>query len=322
MLLGFSMPVNAFISPSTLTLVAASVGSLFWGFLVLIGVNIFLFFKKIRKRIRIIVLVLTCILLMAILLQINNKFLILKTINEYGIDSAINSDREWERFLKQFGGESGESLRGLAELNIGKSFQFAGASVSPIKLEDAVRNSSYRIFSVYDADKLSPDVNYKKTRLCDLVLFPEKAFYFNQMIEKYSISKTDKIVIFCDHGQTALSVALIFAFRGYNVSYATLTSIGDLRFVNQNEGVDIFIDVLNEEAADTYTYFVFGAEDSLNEFAGNTMFIDAGNPAEVNKTSIRNSKVICEDKMHCFLTIRYLDYLNITDIKKVYRINK
>ena len=332
----------AFLSPGNLTLIAGAVGSFIWGILVIVAVNIFLFFKKTKKKIKPFFIILSLIFFFVIILSVSQRYIALKNINQYSTGNAVLEYKTWKDYLNQFAqNENQENLRGrdlkdFVKDNVPETLP----NLKKINLEEAIYNGSYKIFSVYRSRKgFREDVPVSASRFTDLSHDPANDEFFDYLMYVYNISKNDKIVLFCDAGFTAKTIAFIFAFRGYDVFYATMRDIKDRSLLEEpsEDEKELFIDILNKGNDEKHILFIFTEEDAniiddkelLELTDNNIIFIDVNNlnlklgsnqplTNNISHEKIMASKIICINEVHCFKTINYLGYLNETDIEKVY----
>ena len=184
-------------------------------------------------------------------------------LNELGIDPAveISSPRALNQAL-------GSALR-----KRDKNFSINTVSVKMINLQDALRSKKYTLFDLKVKPRI-PEARFLS--LFGLLKDPLNSSRIKQIMARYSVSKENKILIFCDSGFSSKVGALILAFHGYDASYGRLIDVNDPRYLLspykkgkvQN---NIFFKRFNMQEAierkDVCIFIVFGErEGSISKF--------------------------------------------------------
>jgi hypothetical protein len=338
--------VAGFISPSTLTLIANSIGSMLRAFLVLIVVNAVLIFKKVKRNLKLTVIISVIFFAVAAFFFLH-RYHELKAVNEFGPENL-----NWSDVLLELGVELSGKKEFYDKL---KNISYNGSiywpelniSVKKINLENAVLHGNYtRILRVHWDGVINSEY------------FPEgyslawkaaNASEVHRIMKNRNISKKDKLLIYCYGGINSKVLAFTLAFHGYNADYAVFgevvnADIVDTEFRDELKN-DIFIDSISKKTImrsnDTYTIFIFktGFPQSpkgvlaylINK--SRVKFVRASSEAKIHPymeddlidtttTDLAKSKIICIRKILCFTTIHYLNYINATEIKRIYSVKQ
>jgi hypothetical protein len=207
--------------------VAGAVGWPFWAFVVLAGTSVVLLaLRKIDKKIKFSVMFAAVVFFFFVSIMVNDKFYVSETMSGYGITSVFDPEDKWNDFLaEEFGYVPGINLmadhwlRRFASEKIQGDYITDTISIKEVNLGEA-KAGSYRILCLYEECSLPESIAYEPTLFAHLVPYPTKVFYFDQKIREHNISKSDNLLLYCDNEEQTKAVAIIFAFRGYNVSYA------------------------------------------------------------------------------------------------------
>lgn len=203
-----------------------AVGVIFWIMLVVLAVNIYVFATKRARAAKAIFTFLSVALIFAVGFQINNEFLVSRSISSFGITSLIYPEEQWSDFLSQFGYRydgnilKDHRLREFADKIVTGNLQTDRAWIRQADLNDAIENRTYRIIALYPDTVMPEGIDYTATFFAHLQNYPENPIYFNLKVNEHNISRADNLLLYSDDARVTKALALIFAFRGYNVSYA------------------------------------------------------------------------------------------------------
>lgn len=226
------------------------------------------------------------------------------------------------------------------------------SNLSDNEIENIIEDDSYK-----KIDVSCPNITVKNgTKACglawDIFTHFDDEEKIADLLSEFNITKKDPIMMLCEYGVTSSHIAFILRHHGYLVYYGGLIDLNtDFLDIEDPEAVEdfrIFIDIHSNNPREKYLYFVVNRrdldtfydtnpdnhKDYLNQFSIiNTTGLDLSLPEdqiikpyvinenEVSKLNFDDYKIVCKNKLHCFLTRHYLLYSNNTDVNKLHCIN-
>jgi rhodanese-related sulfurtransferase len=278
----FAKPAAAFLSPSTLSMMAASIGSFVWGALVIVGVNFLLIYKKAKKKPIITSISISLILLLSISVVSYNNFKEIKELNEPYDDIAL---LKYEVEIND--------LDNLKEYNILSIETDVGNTLN-------LKDGSYNM----DFDTLS-------------YLFNN----FSLFEKEFNLNKDEKYLVICERGHSSSKAAQIMNDNGYNASFARLARLTNYEFINEyfnlkkNPSSNLIIVPYTDEK--NTVAFNFRFIPKHHDYAPeDTLSID---PEYFKPKVLEDKNIICLTNFHCLMTKYALDDAGINSLK-IYKI--
>lgn len=290
-------PTHAFLSPTTLSLVAASIGSIFWGIIISLSVYGVLIYKKAKKYPKISI-ILTSFIIIIIFLIVNQRIAYLKEINdvydtvdlmEHEIDLNIISSQE----LSQY-----------------KLFQIKTTVSSILEIKGATQIEKIDLDLIRD--------------------FPNILNNIEKFSKEHDITRNNKILFICEGGKSTRLLTILFRNAGYNAHFARLKNIKHdpnnilkLSIKNKTQNNSYLVVVPQEWRSNNkkniyFTFDLIKQSKFLNSEQINAMQVE--NYSNFNdRENINQYNIMCSFNLHCVLTKYYLDYLGITQAK-IYKI--
>ena len=338
---------SAFLSPGTLTLVANSIGSFIWGIIIIIIVNITLLFKHIKKKGKITLTILSLIIIILLLIKPAQRYNTLKTINQ------LNNEPYQIMSLNQYLNNKSIETNKPDVYNLEKvGLSTVTDKVKEISLEEAY-DKGYKILCFHGVGRITL-VNCTYISSYKIIKNAYNRIGIDQLMHSYNITRGDKITLVCDSGHVSAIDALILKYYGYNTTYAKLYKLQDLGLIKHfkydinRRKINPLIDRPIYRRNKKYIYFlIMSSDDELFIFPdqvrtkfmsiiNNITFVNIeDNPGvvvvlkgmnrsylikNVSREDIKESDVLCKNKLHCFLTKEYLNYLNVS-VNKIYCLN-
>ena len=286
-------PALAFLSPSTLSLVAASVGSIFWSILIALSVYGIVFYKKVKKYPKLF-LILFLLLMLLIGLVINQRLASLKALNnvydQVGLmENEINLNEITAKELDGF-----------------KLFQTKTTVSSVLEIKGATQIEKIELNLIKDMPNILSNID--------------------QFSKSHDILKKDKILFICEGGKSTRLLTTLFRNAGYDAYFARLKTLTK----DTNNLLEMPIKK-KEISSSSLVVVPFEWSDNKKEniyFTFNlikpTKFL---NDEQVDKLIVKsyedfndsqildNYNIICSFNLHCMFTKYYLDYLGIARAK-------
>lgn len=271
----------AFMSPATVTLIAAAIGSASWTVLVIAGVNLILFFKKIKKRIKVIVGVISIISLIVIGAISFHRYNFLKHLNDVYDNVPL---LKYEVDLNKI------TMKELSEY---------------IMLH--ITTSAWRMM---DTDNVMP---LKQTNLASIFSnFP----HFEKL---YNLNKEKKYLVICENGDMSYRIATFLRERGYNTFCARLSRTHSGEFLNKyfkfkqkKPTTSLIIVPYRGEKNTVFIDFDFIHS---HELLKESEPIDCD---KFKKEMVEDKDIVCFSNFHCLMTKYFLDSHGMT-AKKIYK---
>jgi rhodanese-related sulfurtransferase len=328
------MNKKAFFSPSSLTILAQTIGSTIWYILIGFLASIILFLKKSKK----ILLISLIVILIISSFVIGFRFQETKKLNTRVIGDTGSEFEQWQEFMSESGfkvyeNQSNHDLKTQFDNQKNVYLPTLNKTIKRVNLEKAIQNNNYKMFFIYPHERAYV-VNSTSSEFGELAYFPHDKELFKKLIKTYNVSKDDKILLYCESGWSAKTIAVIFAYYGYSADYSSLTDIKNLDYIDSEFVNDyrkeIIVLPLKKGKGDKYIYFFMnqncigepGLKKLGSSIVDNTKFIKIhqsfGKGELLEPGDLKNVKVICKDNIHCFLTRHYLLYINAQEIDKIY----
>ena len=333
-------PAKAFLPPDILTLVFSSGIPYIIGLIVTFLAQILILVKKNKKHIKIILLSISLFLLAFIGYKFFTKISQLKNINEVSTnEEKIFDEKKWQQLTEYLQANNTDNI---IELFKNPDMKMLMSADREISLQDAIENQNIKLIDIHCLD--TPIQN--SIPACKLAWGIYESFdnqeKINSMMAEYGLSKDDEIVAYCEGGYFSSAVSYILSMHGYNVKYAKLFDIENPNLIEPTFGKsanNIVIQPYEYNPNDKLSYLLINHSDQLlfsydgieeyDRLRNQVWVYEAiknlsltmikeqklphfvGPVNEENKNDIINSKIICQDKIHCFLTKYYLAYLEI-----------
>jgi len=306
------MNKKAFISPSSLTILAQTIGSTIWYLLVSILASIILFFKKSRK----LIMVIMVFFLLAFILVTAYKVHNIKKVNSLVIDD-IEDFYEWQDFMKELGydvtaKDKSEGLNLVLKNTTEIYIPDFNKTIEYINLRQAIDNGSYRLFFIYPSYRVI-GLDTQQTKLSLLLYRPHDKELFQNLTREYNINKQDNIVIYCETGYSSRTIAVIFAYNGYDVKYSSLKDIQGSNYLQANHESKVLVIPISNIKQDSIL-LAFNPDDEKFAEKNNINSIKIYNDKSID---LKDQNIICSDKINCFLTKHYL-YYQKSNISEIY----
>lgn len=272
---------TAFISPTTITLVAQSVGTFFWGLLAILAVNLLILLKKMKKKKKIVLIIFTIIIVGILLGNLSSKYINARKlntydkVNNYSIEEMTYSECIKYNFL---------------------SFFSKNTEISVYSTDDMIafllKNQTFNILNIG---------NNVPLRFKNEVYIDQTTGDFNELYEKIKdLDKNIPLFIHCGgRGHTSSMIANLISRKGFKKIIILSTSPEDLALR------------MNQINLDYKNYF------KINEQEKNNPIIRISYSAELEKTDIED--VFLFYKVSNFET--YLEdspYFNELNSKRMY----
>lgn len=278
-------PAAAFLSPSTLSIVAASLMSFIWGIVVIVGVNVLLFFRKAKKNLKKIVLIISiCILATILVLSYGN----------YHKIKEINNEFDDVNLLKYEVDLNSISLRELHSYTI---LSVETDTNGPLYLKENYMN--------IDFDNLTKAITN-----------------FSDFETMFNLSKDKKYLVVCERGHSSSMAMEKMSMHGYNASFARLARTHNYEILaefyespKKRPSTGLII-VPYDDEKDTVVFDFRFIPRHQELVPKGTLSIDY----EYFKPYILEGKnIVCLTNFHCVLTQYALDHAGIKD-RKIYKI--
>jgi len=273
-------PVLAFLSPSTITLVANSVGAIIWGGLVLIAVNLFVWWKK-AKGLKIILIISTIALIMMITVAYQ-RYTVLEDLNVY--DKVKLAEYEVD-------------LNMLEDLSEYKIFQIKGKVHKTVWVDKAEMINWLGPKNVIKYYNSSAD----------------------EFAAEHNLTKDDKILFLCESGLSSQESMRFMRDGGYNAQFARLSRMTDDSLISANfkvnENVSSKLVIFPYEGQDNLLYIGFDLYFDANYLGELRKEVSVTPHQDVTRSMIEEHNLLCTVNFQCVLTKYLLDSLDITEAK-------
>jgi rhodanese-related sulfurtransferase len=330
----------AFFSPSSLQLLASSIGPWIQYLIVIIITTIVSFSIRIKKSKKNIIIGLILVLLI-IFVVVGLKYIRLKNLNTISQPAFISeleglpmlkideiNDNQGIKFDDSFSEERYISFDSLneSEYHDYKKIVVFWYMANEYPLKDAI---------YIDADDLWEGINFEQEMV-------------NIYLNEFNISKKNKLLFICYEGWTSQLISYFFYKKGYNSYYGSLNTIDNVEYIDSdnlkeiNNARSIIVDYLDYDIDTKYYLFLFNIEENyyiyhfpslINEgkIKKNIYGIKSGrfsviemkslhpniNIVNIEDIDLMESKIICLSQLHCLLTKHKIDASNL-DIKTIY----
>lgn len=350
---------QAFLATATVTIVASAAGPFVIAFLILISANLIIFYKRIPKKFWFGLVVIISVALLAWLGgRAYKRYLDLKISNDLGtnLSSALEDDREWQEFVaeaqssqeidpqKKIVTQNGEYCVNRYSINISK---LKGDQIAYV-----INNNRRKILDVS-----CPTITVKNgIKACGLswelfTNYSDESAVINSLAE-YDVHPGDEILLLCEFGLTTSHLAFILNHYGYDAIYGAITDIDQkLLDIPKDASFDDFTvltDIFAYDKNDQYLYFFINDRDrdrfyprtprNFSEYLTSFTLVNASGlsinypedkeiapltkPASfVDGINVSDYKIVCKNKLHCFLTRHFLYYKDIKDFDTIYCIS-
>lgn len=341
----------AFYSPTSLQLLAASVGPIIKNLLIIVITAIIsmgITKKKNKKRI----LTFAIALFFVLVLILTIRYLTLKSMNQ---PSVTVSD------LKKL---SYESLKSNKPENIEADQEFMQSHFVDLNNISIADYDDFKVIMLEHNPEeefyLRNSIYVPSTELWSVL--KENKSTFKEFLHSINYSLNDKYLFVCHHGTMSSIIAYLSLDFGLDSYYSSLVSMENEELLfgdfieNANKDNSVIIKKFFPEKKDEkYIIFIFGtdeahylcSEDKFSLIAsdlsdyfefifnriiaveaskyGKEQFLEE---CEIKfsdqiDTENKNSKILCLYPLHCLLTQHHLNYLNLsTSVKEIYRIGE
>lgn len=289
---------EAFISPTSLSLLAAALGGCLWGALTIVGVNIILFFKKIRFRT--VIRVVSLVIILVLVLIVAQRYITLRRLN---IAEYAKADTEgiYEEVPLI---ENEVDLNTLPKEELAKYRYFqVQSTLSPVlTVKDATQVGQLDREWVEDLPRLFENVD---------------AF-----VKEHNIKKTDKLLFVCEGGGSGSRISVFFNNAGYTTHFGSLKRLSennDVFTLKFGEGTPRKTSLIvvpyewrNTNKKDVMIDFDFIRPRNVLDWK-QRRDIERIDYKDFTPEAIEGKNLICTYNMHCLLTKYVLDYKGITD---------
>ncbi|MBL7157095.1 MAG: hypothetical protein ISS92_02905 [Candidatus Omnitrophica bacterium] len=299
-------PAYAFISPNTLNMLSAAMGSAIWAFAAIFFANIFLFFKK--PKFKVLIRVASLITIAALVYFVASRFIELKKLNmedlsdvKVKVPEAMTPDESLlydEIPLDEYEVDLNEMT--LEELTQYRFFQIASTADPYIDITGAETIEEPEIEFVKDLPNVFENI---------------EAF-----AREREIAKDDNLLFICRGGASSSRLAILFNKAGYKASFAM--------FINLKKDNGIFTTIYdqekphssniilepyswrNETIPDAYIAFKFIDPLKLLPWESRRKFIIIY-PDRFDPRMVKRYNIVCFTNAHSLVTKYFLDYHGI-----------
>ena len=274
---------SAFLSPATISIVAASVGSAIWGILILVTANIILFFKQVNKKLLMFISIISlAIFIIFVAISINNFFEIRHLNEPYDNVQLLRGELDLNNI------KVGALEKQYTILNI--EAEFSGG----LKLKEGISS----------------------------IEFSQLVYLYNNFSlfeETFKLNKSKSYLVICDRGYSSSNTAEILNQHGYNVSFARLGRTYNQEFIEKYfEGKRVSSGLILVPYSDQSNKVVFDFNflPMDKRYIQDTILL---NPNNFSSSNLSGKNIICLTNFHCVLTKYALDSQGIT-VMKIYKI--
>lgn len=286
---------HAFLATGTTMIIASAAAPFVGAALVVLVVNVIVFYKRIPKKVLIgVVVVISLLVLGEIGRQAYTRFTDLRTSNEIGanfeieqidderwqnfVDDALeeeegigggNPEGSWDEFVQEVNlSEEGDTHRRILYRDGDYCVNRNATQVTRLKdeeIEDIIINEKRKILDVS-----CPSITVKNgTKACGFSWqifqnFEDEEFVTNELA-KYGIEEGDEILLLCEFGVTTSHLSFILNHYGYDSMYGALVDLDeDLLDIPKDtsfEDYTVLIDVFSYDPRDEYLYFFINDRD-------------------------------------------------------------
>jgi len=273
MIVLLATPAFAFLSPSTLTLIANSLGAFLWGLVILASVNAVLIIRKMKEKPKRAVQIISVIILVVLFVVFMQRYYVLKGLNdaydyvpldEYEIDLNTLPEEEYLQY---------------------KRFQIDGfitANAWVTGAERIVFTGSEDFIELFDDD-------------------PDK------FAEYYNVTKDDDLLFMCESGRSSRYAANKFRKAGYKTNFARLSRVktDSLFSAKYKKGGKISskLVLVPYKNQDNLLYVDLGLKfnryylEEMEEYD-----VRMVNHTRVTRDMLLDNNVVCGINLHCVLT--------------------
>lgn len=343
----FPKPVRAFLPPDLLGIIASSGIPYLVGLLITILTQIIIITKKNKRWIKITLTIILLLTINFIGYKQYKKAAITKEINTLSwSDLNIADTEKWKKLIKHLEDTDEKDVIGLFDNPNMDTFL---SDERAVILQEAIQNPNIKLLDIHCSE--TPVKG--SIPACSLAWDIYENFDQPEEIEKImfeqNLTKNDQIVAYCEAGYFSSLISYLLSMHGYQAQYAKLYDLEDPNLLepffgrSQNQ---IIIKNYEYQPNDKLSYFIINHSDQLIFSYGDDQYnhlkdqmwiykvidnidltpLEKQNPPhlmelvnEENKNQIIDSKIICQDKFHCFLVKNYLAYLNLDqEIENIY----
>ena len=348
-------PSYAFLSPGNMLLIFESVKGVFVNIFVFIIVNIMIVSVKVSKSYKktfkkLMFVILFSFLILIIIVTINSVLIKYTRLSHLNINSEI--EQEIDYFIADGWRQDFESQKTEYQPDLinSKFHEVIEKYSKKTDINKAINDNMTILASIQY--ELPNAIKFDFVRLVNL-------FGDRKAIESYTgfmnLSKNEKYVLVCYFGFFSRRASVILNYYGYNTTYARLKEFDanitelDYDFYSIAKKNSIVVtDFVPDNTKSNYIFITFEYQNQyvlLNEFLLNSVdnkiiaisYKDI-KPFMTNYTIHEsklinldenilifdepNTKIICQDKFHCALTVQFLQYHNVTKFKKIYHVDE
>lgn len=357
LVLAFPVPDHAFLSAAAIVIVGSAVTPFLAGFLAVITVNLIIFYKHIPKFIWAgLILFTSAIIIIVLVWLVSKRYQKLQTNNQIGasLDVAnINKENEWDKLLNLVNqSPEPDSQRKVTRQDGSYCYNRNSTYISSSTeetLSSIIESKEYKILDVS-----CPSITVKNgIKACglswDLFINLENEDSVNKLMNKFRINKNDKVLLLCEFGVTSSHLSYILNHYGYQTVFGSLLEVDpkllDIPKGESFQDATVLIDDYKFEDDDKYLYVLINDRDRDPFYPSSPDNIsgDLKNFALINSTklplgyeedkelipfvrqssgidasSVKDYKIVCKNKLHCFLTRHFLYSKRITDYENLY----
>ncbi len=276
--LAMPVPAYAFISVTTVALITTAIGSHLWVALVAIAVNITLFYKKIIKKKRYLILGILIIIALAA------GFGYARFMKLYHLNKAII---QYRKYFSQY----------EVNLNDMTEDQFNQHKILYIHA------SVFNAISIKNGQFVPKKLSY-----------PKLVETFNNSPENfataYGISKSDKILIICEEGQGSIPLTMFLRYGGFDAYYGLIKGLKrndhfiQTPFKNEKRDISIMVVPYREGLPYLFIDFIIEPPPDIHD-------LQLVSYKHFTPDMLEHRKLLCASQLQCTLTKYLLDYLGV-----------
>jgi len=340
----------AFYSPTSLQLLASSIGPVIRNLLIIVITAIIS--MSIKKKNKKKILVLVFIVLFVLIVTTGIRYLIIKSMNEYHVTVSDLKKLTYDRLRsnKPKDIKADQEFMNLHFVDLNNISMDDYNNFTVIMLEHNPEEEFYLKNSIY----------VPSTELWSVL--KENKSTFEEFLYSINCSPNDKYLFVCHHGTMSSIIAYLSLDFGLDAYYSSLVSMKNEELLsgnfikNANRDNSVIIKKFFPEKTDSnYIIFIFGtdeahylcskdkfsviAEDLVDYFDfilnrvvavetsefGKKQFLEECEITFSDKVNFndKNSKILCLYPLHCLLTQHHMNYLNLsTSVRNMYRVGE
>ena len=291
---------HAFISPGSLAILSAALGSLVWGFTAVIAVNIALFFR--RGRLKLAIFAVSAVVLVVMSGAVLWRYIRIKEINIEKLKGVVVQAKN-SAYPDEFSlFDDIPLIEYELDLNLMTQKEMAG----------------YKLIQIRSS--LDPLVFVKGAKVVgetDSIIVDDPATIFinlDKFILDNGIKKSDRLLIICHSGGSSGRVATLLNNDGYNAHFSLLTNLKSTSLVTtlydkpKKDSSIVLVPYEWRDKQKTDAFIRFGFIHPVIDLTKAEQLRFAGiAPENFVPRLTQQYNIICFSNIHCILTKYFLD---------------